>query len=56
MTDDQKRARLDIYRYILSPYEDDPDDFIERVVTKDETLTQSQKCRSKNGHTLAYPS
>ena len=33
LTDDQKRAQLDL----LSHYEDDPSDFIERVVTQDET-------------------
>ena len=38
LTDDQKRPRLDIPRYLLSPYEDDPGNFIERVVTQDETL------------------
>ena len=37
LTDDKKRSRLDISRYLLSRYEDDPDDFIDRVVTQDET-------------------
>ena len=37
LTDDQKKTRLDISRYLLSGYEDDPGDFIERVVTQDET-------------------
>ena len=37
LTDDQKRTWLDIPRYLLSRYEDDPCDFIERVVTQDET-------------------
>ena len=37
LTDDQKRTRLDISRYLLSRYEDDPGDFIEQVVTQDET-------------------
>ena len=36
-TNDQKRIRLDISRYLLSRYKDDPGDFIERVVTQDET-------------------
>ena len=36
LTDDQKRICLDISRYLLSRYEDDPGDFI-RVVTQDET-------------------
>ena len=37
LTNDQKRTRLDISRYLLSRYEDDPGDFIERVVTQDDT-------------------
>ena len=37
LTDDQKRSRLIISRYLLSRYEDDPGDFIDRVVTQDET-------------------
>ena len=37
LTDDLKRSRLDISRYLLSRYEDDPGDFIDRVVTQDET-------------------
>ena len=37
LADDQKQSRLDISRYLLSRYEDDPGDFIDRVVTQDET-------------------
>ena len=38
LTDDQKRTRLNISRYLQSRYnEDDPGDFIEQVVTQDET-------------------
>ena len=37
LTDDQKRTRLDISRYLLSRYEDDPSDSIKRVVTQDDT-------------------
>ena len=37
LTDDQKRSWLDISGYLLSHYEDDPGDFIDRVVTQDET-------------------
>ena len=37
LTDDQKRNWLNISRYLLSCYEDDPGDFTERVVTQDET-------------------
>ena len=35
LTDDQKRTRLDIYRYLLSCYEDDHGDLIQGVVTPD---------------------
>ena len=34
LTNDQQRTQLDISRHLLSHYEDDPDDFIERVVTQ----------------------
>ena len=37
LIDGQKRTRLDISRYLVSRYEDDLDNFIERVVTLDET-------------------
>ena len=37
LTDDQKRSLFDISRYLLSRNEDDPGDFIDRVVTQDET-------------------
>ena len=37
LTEDQKRSRLDISRYLLSRYEDDPEEFMDRVVTQDET-------------------
>ena len=59
LTDDKKkRCRLDISKYFLSRYEDDPGDFIDRVVTQDEiiTLTHSRKCKACDGSTLAYPS
>ena len=36
-TDYQKRTQLNISRYLLSRYEDDPGDFIEQVVTEYET-------------------
>ena len=49
LTDDRNRTWLDISRYLPSRYEDDPCDFIKRVITQDETwvhhfdtLTQSQ--------------
>ena len=37
VTDYQKRNWLNISRNFLSHYEDDPGDFIEQVVTQDET-------------------
>ena len=38
LNDDQKRSTwFHISRFLLSRYEDDPGDFIERVVTEDET-------------------
>ena len=37
MSDEQKRTLLEISRYLLSRYEDDPNDFIERVVTQYES-------------------
>ena len=37
LTDDQKRSMLDISRYLLSRNDDDPGDFIDRVVTQDQT-------------------
>ena len=56
LTDYQKRTRLDISRYLLYRYEDDPGDFIDRVVTPKMnhgfiTLTQSRKCKTCNGST-----
>ena len=42
-----------LYRYLLSPYEDYPADFIERVVTQDETWVKhfgpESKMHSKQG-------
>ena len=37
LTDNKKRTQLDVSRYLASCYEDDPGDFIERVVIQDET-------------------
>ena len=34
---DQKTNQLNISRYLLSRYKDDPGDFIRRVITLDET-------------------
>jgi hypothetical protein len=59
LTDDQKWTRLDISRYLLSRYEDEPD-FIKRIVNQDErwsvTSNQKPKNRACSGSTLAYPS
>ena len=47
LTDDQKRTRLDISRFLLSCYEDDPGNFIKRVVTQDETWVHQFDPESK---------
>ena len=47
LTDDQKRTWLDISKYLLSRYEDDPGDFIEKVVTQDETWVHDFDPESK---------
>ena len=47
LIDDQKRIRLDISRYLLSRYDDDPGDFIERVDTQDETWVHHFDSESK---------
>ena len=47
LTDDQKRTQLNISRYCLSHYEDDPGDFIKLVVTQDETLAHHFDSESK---------
>ena len=45
--DDQKRTLLDISRYLLSRYEDDPGNFIKRVLTQDETWVHHFNPESK---------
>ena len=37
LTDDQKKIQLNISRYLLSRYVDDPRDFIKGIVIQDET-------------------
>ena len=58
LTDDQKRSRLDISRYLQSRYEENPGDFIDRVVTQDETWVHhfdpGRKCKACNGSILAH--
>jgi hypothetical protein len=59
LTDDQKRIRLDISRYLLSGYEDEPD-LIYQIITQDETWVhhfdpetkQNRTCSESN---LAHP-
>ena len=60
LIDDQKRTRLDISRYLLSRYEDDPSDIIERVVTQDKTWvhhfdTESKMQRQQWKHPVSPP-
>ena len=54
-----RKGRLNISRYLLSP-EDDPINFIERVVNQDETLfttlTQSQNAEQTMEASLIIPS
>ena len=47
MNVDQKRTQLNISMHLLSCYEDDPGDFIERVVTQDETWVHHFDTESK---------
>ena len=47
LTKDQKRSRLDISRYLLSHYEDDPEEFMDQVVTQDETWVHHFDLESK---------
>ena len=35
-TKDQKKSRLDVSKYILSLHEDDPEEFMHQVLTKNE--------------------
>ena len=37
LSKDQKKSRLDISKYLLSLYEDDPEEFMRRFVIQDET-------------------
>ena len=37
LTIDKKKSKLDISEYLLSLYEDDPEKFMRRVVTQEET-------------------
>ena len=37
LTKDQKKIRLDISKYLLSLYEDEPEEFMPRIMTQDET-------------------
>ena len=46
--------RLDISRYLLSRYEDDSGDFIDKMRHGFITLTQSRICRACNGSTLVH--
>ena len=58
-TKDQKKRRRHVSKYLLSLYEDDPEEFMHRVVTIDETwihhLDPETNNRVCNGSTLAQP-
>ena len=47
LTNDQKNTGLNISSYLLSRYEDDPGDCIDRVVTQDETWVHHFDTESK---------
>ena len=47
LTEGQKRGRLDISRDLLSRYEDDPEEFMDRVVTQHETWVHQFDMESK---------
>ena len=47
LTDDQKRTQLDTSMYLLSHFEDDPSNFVERVVTQGETWVHHFDTESK---------
>ena len=47
LTNDRKRTQLDISRNHPSRYEDDPSDFIDQVVTQDETWVHHFDTESK---------
>ena len=47
LTDDQKRTYLNISGYLLSHYEDGPGDYMEQVVTQDETWVHHFDLESK---------
>ena len=48
LTDGQKRTWLDISKYLLSGYEDDLCNFIERAVAQDETWVHYFDTESKS--------
>ena len=47
LSDDQKSTRLNFSRYLLSRYGDDPSNFIELVVTQDQTSVHHFDLESK---------
>ena len=59
LTDDQNRTPLDISRYLLSRYEEDPGDFIVQVINQDETrvyhFDTESKMQSKQWKHLGSP-
>ena len=60
LTNDQKRTKLDTSRYLLSRYENDPTNFIELVVTQNETCSHhfypGSKMQSKQWKHTGSPS
>ena len=55
LTKDQKKSRLDISKYFLSPYEDDLEEFMCQVVTQDETWVLHFDPEAKKGMQWKHP-
>ena len=59
LTENQKRSRLDNSRYLLSCYEDDPEEFMDPAGTLDETsvhhFDRESKSKACGESTLAHP-
>ena len=47
LTEDKKRSSLDLSMYLLSLYEDEPEEIMDRVVTQNETWIHHFDLESK---------
>ena len=59
LTEDQERSKLNISKSLFFRYEDDPEDFMDRVVTQDNTWVHhfdpKSKSKACSGSTRAHP-